>query len=267
MSTLALLLPLKYRAVGRMGLRQALVERGGLIASSAFLLLILLVFSQLWEAMRETGALGALTASDLLWYLAVTEWIAIGTIPLWSNIQEDVRTGDLAYLLPRPMSYIGYKLADGYGRLAARMVVLGIASLGGAWAFSGSLPSEPLGLLFAIPLALLASCVLVIYYAWLGLLAFWLQDAQPVYFIFQKLLFVLGGLILPLTIYPDWLATLGAWTPFSAILYGPASSVHEANLLAVLWTATRLLLWGGVGVVLLAWTYSKALRSLVVNGG
>ena len=267
MSATILAVPFKYRAVARMGLRQMLVERGSLLASSAFLLLILLVFSQLWEAMRDTGALGSLTATDLLWYLAVTEWIAIGTLPLWMNIQEDVRTGDVAYLLPRPMSYLGYKLADGYGRLAARMTVLGLVSLGGAWAFSGSLPSEPLGLLFAVPLALLASCVLMIYYAWVGLLSFWLQDAQPVYFIFQKLLFVLGGLILPLSIYPDWLSRLSAWTPFSAILYGPASAAHQADLLAVLWTAARLLLWGGVGVLLLSSTYAKALRGLVVNGG
>lgn len=257
----------KYLAVARLGLRQMFVERGSLVATSAFLLLILLVFSRLWEAMRETGALGSLAAGDMLWYLAITEWVAIGTLPLWSSIQDDIRSGDVAYLLPRPMSYIGYKLAEGYGRMAARMAVLGVVSLGGAWLFSGTLPSAPLGLLFAIPLALLASCVLVIFYAWVGLMAFWLQDAQPVYFIFQKLLFVLGGLILPLSIYPDWLASFSAWTPFSAILYGPAQAAYQAELTAVVWTGVRLLLWGGFATLLLAWTYAKALRGLEVNGG
>jgi len=257
----------KYGAVARMGLRQVFVERGGLLASSAFLLLILLVFSHLWEAMRDSGALGGLGAVDLLWYLAVTEWIAVGTLPVWTNIQEDVRTGDVAYLLPRPMSYLGYKLADAYGRLAARMAVMGVVTLGGAWALSGSLPSQPLGLLLAVPLAVLASCVLVIFYAWVGLLAFWLQEVQPVYFIFQKLLFVLGGLILPLTIYPDWLATLSAWTPFSALLYGPAHAASQPDLGEVLATAVRLLLWGIGGILLLRWTYARALRGLVVNGG
>ncbi|MDJ0976032.1 MAG: ABC-2 family transporter protein [Planctomycetota bacterium] len=257
----------KYRHVALLGARQTFVERGALVARSAFVLLILLVFSRLWETVRELGGLGSMGAADLLWYLAVTEWVAIGTLQTWVAVQEDVRTGDIAYLLPRPMSYVGYRVAEGLGRVGAHMLVIGAASLLGAWAFSGSLPSAPAGLLLAAPLAMLASAVLVVFYIWVGLLAFWLQDAQPAYFIFQKLLFVFGGLMLPLTIYPEWLRTISLWTPFSALLYGPASLVFEGDAEAALWTALRLVFWGAAAALLLRVTYARARRRLEVNGG
>ena len=42
----------------------------------------------------------------------------------------------------------------------------------------------------------------------IGLSAFWIVDTSPVYWIWQKLAFVLGGLLLPLELYPDWLRAL-----------------------------------------------------------
>jgi hypothetical protein len=38
----------------------------------------------------------------------------------------------------------------------------------------------------------------------IGLLDVWGQYARPVYWIWQKSLFVLGGLMLPLSLYPSW---------------------------------------------------------------
>ena len=47
----------------------------------------------------------------------------------------------------------------------------------------------------------------------LPLLAFWLQDVAPVYWVWQKLMFVLGGLMLPLELYPAFIQRAAAFTP------------------------------------------------------
>ena len=55
-----------------------------------------------------------------------------------------------------------------------------------------------------------------------GLTAFWLRRVLPVFLILQKLLFLLGGLFAPVTLYPGWLARVGQFSPFAAHLYWPA---------------------------------------------
>lgn len=45
----------------------------------------------------------------------------------------------------------------------------------------------------------------------------------------QKMLFLFGGLLLPLEIYPDWMQTIAWATPFPAILYGPASYAFDKS--------------------------------------
>src|SRR4029079_207857 len=53
---------------------------------------------------------------------------------------------------------------------------------------------------------------------WIGLLAFWMQDVSPVYWVCQKLLFVLGGMMLPLHLYPEVVQRLAAVTPLAVLL-------------------------------------------------
>jgi ABC-type uncharacterized transport system permease subunit len=62
-------------------------------------------------------------------------------------------------------------------------------------------------------------------YLGIGLLAFWLQDVSPVYWVWQKLMFVLGGLMLPLDLYPSVVQRAAEFTPFPVLLAGPASFV------------------------------------------
>jgi ABC-2 type transport system permease protein len=46
---------------------------------------------------------------------------------------------------------------------------------------------------------------------------------MPAFLILQKMLFLLGGLFAPVTLYPAWLARLAVASPFAAHLYWPAS--------------------------------------------
>jgi hypothetical protein len=61
-------------AVLRLSVRQTFAQGAAWMGRSVFLVLILIIFSRLWVALEETGALGGTRAADLLWYLAITEW-------------------------------------------------------------------------------------------------------------------------------------------------------------------------------------------------
>ena len=42
------------------------------------------------------------------------------------------------------------------------------------------------------------------------------------HWIYQKLAFIFGGMLIPLDFYPNWLQSLAKFLPFSSAIYGPA---------------------------------------------
>lgn len=257
----------KYAAMLGVALRQGLTERGALVGRVAFYAAILLVFSRLWQVVLARGSVAGAGPVELLWYLALTEWVMLALPPLHLRIEADVRSGDIAYALPRPLSYLGARLAEAAGDWLLRALTLGIAGIALAWATSGAWPADSRGLLLALPLGVLAGWVGLVCYALIGLSAVWLQDVSPVFWIWQKLAFVLGGLILPLEIYPAWLQAVAGWTPFSALMHGAGRMAFGLDPVFAAEVAGRLVVWGALGALLLGWLYRRGLRVLDVNGG
>ena len=250
----------KYLVIAQTALRQRLTDRSALAARAVFYVVVLFIFSRMWQRLSLDG-------SRYVWYLAVTEWVLLSQPRLFVEIERDVRSGEIAYQLTRPSSYLALRLAEGAAEMLLSMAVLGLVGAATATVLTFGAPAEPLGLLFACVLGLLAGGLLLLCSALIGLSAFWLQDCSPLYWLWQKSVFVLGGLFVPLTLYPAWLRALALWTPFSAMVSGPGSMVLVADgrlfgLLALKLLACSVM----VGHALVA-AYGRAVQHLEVNGG
>jgi ABC-2 type transport system permease protein len=256
----------KYTAFARIALIHARRDRGELYGRMAFFAVILGVFSSLWHATGEAGmSLGA-GPHVFVWYLASTEWILLSAPLIHVDIQDAIRRGDVVYQLGRPVSYVGATLAEGLGLLVARAPLLGLTAFACAFAFTGWMPS--LGVLaLIVPLGLVASGLLTILYLGIGLLAFWIEDVTPVYWVWQKLLFILGGLMLPLGLYPEVMQRIAALTPFPVILAGPASLILDEQGVGPAVLAGNLAIWCGVTALCVGWMFRRATETLAVNGG
>jgi ABC-2 type transport system permease protein len=256
----------KYLAVAAVALRQRLGERATLLGRAAFYVLLLFIFDRLWRATLPAGGTGA-GPTEYVWYIAVSEWITLAQPRLFVEIERDVRSGDLAYALVRPTSYLAVKLSEAAAELALSLFALALTGCVTAYALTSGLPADPRGLLAALALGLLSATLFLLLGALIGLCAFWVQDCSPLYWVFQKAYFVLGGLLVPLQLYPDWLRALALWTPFSAMIHGPASMVFGFAprlfaLYALKLAACAALTWGALDAL-----YARALRSLELNGG
>jgi ABC-2 type transport system permease protein len=251
----------------RVGMRQTFAQRASWLGRSVFLVLILVIFERLWRAVDAEGGLPGFAARDLVWYLAITEWIAIGMPQPHLSMEAEVRSGEIAAVLARPVPWLTVKLAEALGALLVRMSALAVTGFVAAWLLAGGLPREPWGLLLALPLGFAAAALGTLCYALVGLGTFWLGDATPLAWVFQKLCFLLGGLILPLALYPDWLRAFAEWTPFAALLSGPGCLALGADPASAGKTAALLLGWLVVTVGLLRWGWSRALVRLDGAGG
>lgn len=254
--------PGKYLSVLVTALRQRVLERATLVGRIAFYCIVLMIFSRLWQAVTPPDRAWA----DYVWYLAVTEWIMLSQPSLHLDIEADVRSGDVTYHMGRPISYVGSKLAEGAGELALRLPVLGLCGLLFARWFSGEWPRVD-GLLLAVPVGLLASVFLLLSYAAIGLCAFWVHDVTPAYFIWQKLAFLLGGLMLPLSIYPGWLQTIALHTPFAAALYGPGQLIMHGDAALALRLSCELLGWITLAASVVFWLERRGRRAITLHGG
>jgi ABC-2 type transport system permease protein len=256
----------KYLAFAKLGFRQARAEPGELLGRAFFFVLILGVFSAVWRAVAESGASTARQPAEMLWYLAVTEWVLMSAPLVQFEMEEDIRRGDVAYQIARPASWLGARLAHGLGALAVRAPVMLVVACAAAWSVAGP-PKRPLGLAAAIAFGLVAAVVVTLFHVAIGVAAFWLGDVAPAYWIWQKLLFVLGGLLLPLQFYPALFVRVARLTPFPALLAGPASLATGEPLMRARVLAPTLALWALVGWVVAQAAFSRAVRRLHVNGG
>ena len=257
----------KYVAIAGVAARQALLQRATIFGRIAFLGLILFVFSRLWEVVLGQSPVEAAHARNMLWYLAITEWVLMSIPSVYLDVEKDIRSGDIVYRLPRPACYLAAQIAEGIGALAVRSVFLGTAGFAFAYLLAGGLPDHPLALLVALPMGLAAAGLGTIMYCAIGLMAIWFQDVSPIYWVWQKLAFVFGGLLIPLDFYPSWLRTAAEFTPFHALLYGSGRMALGCNGTIALDSALRLAAWTGIAILVLVFIYRKGLRELSINGG
>lgn len=257
----------KYWTIYRLSFTNALKNYKAWVGLSIFLMTCLLIFANLWKIAAAKKGIVSLDPSQLLWYIAFNEWVLVSTPDTQEDMEQDLRSGRLAYLLPRPISYLGATFAEAVGTMTLNLLVLGLVTFGFTWYQAGSLPFEPLGLFVAIIFGFMAGIVAILFQMIIGLSGFWIQEVSPFYWVWEKLLFMLGGLILPLTVYPEWIQTVASFTPFPSILGARSALALDFNMQAVTSIATSLILWGGIGLFFLVTLYRRGLRILNVEGG
>jgi ABC-2 type transport system permease protein len=257
----------KYGTVFLFSVRQSLKDYKGLIGLNLFLVTCLVVFAHLWKvAAAKMGAMH-LNQDELLWYIALNEWVLISLPSIEDNIEQDLRNGKLASQLPRPISYLGMTFCEGLGTLVVNLLFLGCTTFAFTWWRVGSLPCSEWGVLLFVGLGLCSAVVGLLFQMAVGLTAFWLQEVRPFSWIWEKCLFALGGLILPLAVYPNWIQKIAAWTPFPVVLGQRSALAIDFGFMPVLQLLIPLFVWIGVGVGILIILYQRGLRQINLEGG
>ena len=100
----------------------------------------------------------------------------------------------------------------------------------------------------------------------ISLSAFWVED-WPFFWIYSKVLFVLGGLFAPMEVYPDALARAARATPFNYVLYAPARLFVQFDMDFFLHAVMMQVVWLAALAFLVMALYRMGVRRLDVNGG
>jgi ABC-2 type transport system permease protein len=128
---------------------------------------------------------------------------------------------------------------------------------------TGGVPSGA-GLALAVPSLVLAITANLAAQHACAAAAFWVRDARTTWFLYQKFVFVLGGMLLPIQVLPGWLQGVAWSLPFTAMAYAPArlASGHVEPTLLLVQAAWVLAL-----VAAAAGAFAAGQRRLQVVGG
>lgn len=259
----------KYWSIFTTQLLNNVAYVGNFLAGSMSIVLFMFIFAQLWRvAYGSTGSetIAGLTYSDVLWYLLLAEVIELSKPRLAQGIAQTVRDGSIAYQLTKPYNFLVYQCSVGLGDSALKVVIN--ALVGGAviWSMAGPPPDPrwwPLVLLLVLGAWLIYFC----FTALIGLAAFVTEEVRAFEWIYQKLIFILGGFLIPLDLYPEWLQPLAKSTPFAQAIYGPARFFVDPSWARFGGAFLGQWLWLAVLLGLLAFCYRQSTQRLAINGG
>lgn len=260
----------KYSAITQINLQNQLAYVWDALGRSLFVVVILFIMVQLWTVVyggRAAAPIAGLSFQATIWYFLLAEMIELGKFRHDMHISQEVKDGSIAYTLIRPYNYLAYHFFNGLGDTVVKM---GLIFLLGApiviW-YGGLLP---VSLLAATAVGLTVALALLLDFcmaSMIGLLAFVTEDTFSFRLIYQKMIFILGGLLIPLDFLPDWLQRIASWLPFSYVTYAPARLLVSFDMALFGRLLLGQLFWIGVMSLLLWRQYRWATDRLTINGG
>lgn len=260
----------KYAAITTANLQNQLAYIWDALNRAFFIVIIMFIFVQLWTAAyasQDATEIAGMTLANTIWYFLIAEMVELSKMRHDQKITAEVKDGSIAYTLIRPYNYLGYHFFNGLGETALKLVLIFFLGLPIVLFYAGppdvawwQLPLVGLVMF----LALLLSFLMV---SMIGLLAFVTEDTQSFYLIYQKLVFILGGLLIPVNFLPEWLERIALALPFQLMTYAPAKL-----FVAFTWEEFgrmmgSYVIWFAIIGGALWLHYRWMVRRLAVNGG
>jgi ABC-2 type transport system permease protein len=259
----------KYFSVAKVSVVNSLMYFTDFLAGSLFVGLIIFIFINLWQVVYSSSEplIAGFTLPMMIWYLVMTESIVTSPKRIIEEIGDEIQSGDIAQNLNKPYNYVLFKYASTMGKTTLTFfmtfLVGGIVTYLMVGGIDFSLKSLP----FIILLVVVALTLNFAMMAFLGIMALWLEDAKAIHFIYTKLVFVLGGMLIPLDIFPVWLQGISKALPFSFIAYHPARLFVNFSFTGFLEVFFYQLIWLGLIAIMISVVYAICIRRFSANGG
>ncbi len=251
------------------GWRQALQERAVMLVQLVTYTLLIAIFASVFliTPFHELPTSMVLNATIMIWYIIVTEVITFaGGGQNFHEIRGEILGGQFSASLQRPKSYFRMKIWTWIGANMIRASVF----LGGGFIlgllFTQEIPYSGIQCLMLLISVYIATLIYTVVYFILALIEVWGPYARPAMWISQKCAFLLGGLILPLQLYPEWMQAAAHFTPYPAMLNIPGKIAFDPDLADMLAGLGVQLFWLAVMIVASIYVQHLAYRHILKRG-
>ena len=209
------------------------------------------------------------TLNQMVWYVAITELIWNTTRPrsLRKETTRDIKSGKIAYILNKPYDFVNYLLAKNAGNVILSTLLYSTIGILITVVIAGPLATFKLESIPFIFITYINSAIVTaLVYILLSMFAFWFEDNEPFFWIYEKFV-LLVGVLFPIEIFPKVLQPIIKFSPIYSTNYAVAKMFCDFNFDKFI----EILVFQ-VGYIILLYllckvVYRKAEKKLSVNGG
>ncbi len=220
-------------------------------------------------SVTHTKEFDGLNFVQLIWVLTfVNCFESSSTQPdLSKMIEDEVKSGSLAYSVNKPYSYPLFHYAGYLGRTVPNLIInlIGCCSL--IFFLVGGSHMTLRGILAGALLMVAGFTLHFLIDLSIGLLAFWIEDVGSVAYLYHTATLIFGGVILPISLFPDMLKKVADVLPFGQLYYSGArvivqfDSEHFVSFLKV------QLFWLAFFSAVACIIWRKGMKNVSISGG
>ena len=233
--------------------------------------IMIFIFLNLWQYIYQdpNELINGYNMNQMIWYVIVTEilWMSLKGRDLCKKISGDVRSGNIAYNINKPYNYVEYTLWSHLGLVTIRFILVGFLGMVLGIIFLHTFPSLTILQFMGVLLSCLLATVISIYLiTFLGLISFFIEDASPLYWVYSKMILVIGTLF-PIEFFPQILQPIIKCTPIYVVSYGPAKLFVNFTIQEFMIILIAQVIYLIISFTICHLIYRKGVRKLNVNGG
>jgi ABC-type uncharacterized transport system permease subunit len=204
-------------------------------------------------------------ASGMILYALV---VGFGFRGIFRVINDEFKSGAVEVWINKPINYLVLKSGEVLGQNVPVLFGLSLAA-GIFWLTTGQFPGVDyllLRILLGITMFILGVVIGVLIYSMVGLSVVWLNEAQPIFLIVDKLIMIFGGAFIPIGFLPATMRMVGETLPTGATVF--ATQVFYPNFIA---NSPRFLFlqlfWAITLFFVVRFMQARVNIKLTVNGG
>jgi ABC-2 type transport system permease protein len=183
-------------------------------------------------------------------------------------IMNDVQTGNIEILFSKPINYLSYRMWWQIGLGIYSFVIITILAVIVLALMIGFPPTMTIALFIpTFILTFICAIILSLFiYTVIGLLSFWIDDINPVFWIVDKTIMILGGSFLPIALFPDFMKKIALYSPFGASQF-VTHTVYASWQVDWYKMIGIQLFWIVLFGLIVYFMFKKARQKVSVNGG
>ena len=240
----------------------------GLTTNFFFLLVHVFVYTAFYAARTDPQPLNL---NEIITYFVLCQ-VFFMLMPFWgaqSEVTSAIKDGSVALQLTKPVDFHAYWLADECGRAAYYLLMRGLPTfLISILFFEVAIPKQPTALITFIASMTLATFMSAAITITIFSSAFWTLDTTGISGLSYSIITLFSGMLVPIALWPEWLAHIGTWLPFEGLIDVPFS-IYLGKITGMeVWVAIGkqmgwTLFFIGIGRAFLSRGFSR----LVIQGG
>ena len=240
----------------------------GLTTNFFFLLVHIFVYTAFYAASTEPQPL---SLNEIITYFVLCQ-VSFMLMPFWgarSEVTQAIKDGSVALQLTKPVDFHAYWFADECGRACYFLLMRGCPTfLISILFFEVTIPQQ-----FTVFMAFAVSMVVAIFMSTAITItifssAFWTLDTSGISGMSGSVIMLFSGMLVPIALWPEWLAHIAEWLPFAGLIDVPFS-IYLGKITGVaIWMAIgKQMMWYLIFIALGRFFLHRGFSRLVIQGG